>query len=562
MKTVLQEAGYILNAATKIWARPDYGSIAYSDGDENENQLTAIIQGAKDRSLHSLELARHCTSWFFSYHLNKGRANILRPFEKELKGAAVLEVGAGCGALTRYLGELGTTVLALEGSIKRASIARARTKDLKNVTVVADKFSSFAPHQQFDFVILVGVLEYANLFTEGENPAITMLEHVRSLLRPHGKIVIAIENQLGLKYFAGAPEDHLGRPMVGIEGSYKKNQQETFGYAVLKKMLTKAGFLQQHFLAPFPDYKFPVSILTEKGALQEGFDPSAFASQSVRRDPQLPARPHFSLELAWQQVMKNELAIALANSFLIVASPSSKKIVDTSVLAYHYSASRMAEYCKETIFSKSRGKGIHISYNSLDAKKKRKKKKSLLIEHVFPEPAKYTPGTLLSQKLMRLLIEDNWSIQDIALFLNEYVEALKKLIPLEEKEGFRLFPYQLIPGKFFDAVPQNIILNNKGIPILFDQEWATVEPLELGYLLFRTLLGICNGITIFGFSNEKIETYHELISSSLTAAGFGLSEDDYDRYFKLESQIQAAVLGSLEEEKACWSRKRLLPYRK
>ena len=41
-----------------------------------------------------------------------------------------------------------------------------------------------------------------------------MLQRVRSLLKPEGKLIVAIENQLGLKYFAGAPEDHLGQADV------------------------------------------------------------------------------------------------------------------------------------------------------------------------------------------------------------------------------------------------------------------------------------------------------------------------------------------------------------
>lgn len=62
----------------------------------------------------------------------------MRPFENDLHGD-ILEIGAGCGAITRYLGECGGNVLALEGS-QDAAIARARTRDLQNVTVVSDRF--------------------------------------------------------------------------------------------------------------------------------------------------------------------------------------------------------------------------------------------------------------------------------------------------------------------------------------------------------------------------------------------------------------------------------------
>ena len=45
-------------------------------------------------------------------------------------------------------------------------------------------------------------------FTEGKTPYETFLKEMGGYLKPEGKLLIAIENRLGLKYFAGAPEDH------------------------------------------------------------------------------------------------------------------------------------------------------------------------------------------------------------------------------------------------------------------------------------------------------------------------------------------------------------------
>ena len=217
MKTVLQQAGYTLDHASNIWISPSYAGITYSDGNEIEMQIASVIQKATDISVLSTELRQHCADWPSLYHLSGTRANIMRPFQSILKGD-ILEIGAGCGAITRYLGECGANVLALEGSPQRAAIARSRTRDLENVTVLAEKFEDFECGLQFDVITLIGVLEYANLFTSGENPHLAMLQQASALLKPNGTLVIAIENQLGLKYFAGAPEDHHSTQMYGIEG--------------------------------------------------------------------------------------------------------------------------------------------------------------------------------------------------------------------------------------------------------------------------------------------------------------------------------------------------------
>ena len=70
--------------------------------------------------------------------------------------------------------------------------------------------------QPFDYVVVNGVLEYAMSFTKGDTPYETFLENMGQYLNEAGKILIAIENKLGLKYFAGAPEDHTDLHFFGI----------------------------------------------------------------------------------------------------------------------------------------------------------------------------------------------------------------------------------------------------------------------------------------------------------------------------------------------------------
>ena len=211
---MLLTAGYQLDASFNVWSRPDFSGISYSDGDAIERRIESIIDSASDLSVFSDELGLYCTDWASTYHLSSTRANLLRPFELT-RAQDVLEIGSGCGVLTRHMGECGANVLALEGSLRRSRIARARTRDLTNVTVLAETFSNFRINHKFDVITLVGVMEYANLFIGGESPEAAMLSRVVSMLKPRGIVIIAIENQLGLKYFAGAPEDHVGVPMYG-----------------------------------------------------------------------------------------------------------------------------------------------------------------------------------------------------------------------------------------------------------------------------------------------------------------------------------------------------------
>jgi 2-polyprenyl-3-methyl-5-hydroxy-6-metoxy-1,4-benzoquinol methylase len=447
MKVFLQQAGYVLEPLSNIWSRSGYGGIAYSDGDEAEQRIASIISHASDVTVLSTELRQHCTDWASLYHLSGTRANILRPFKNDFQGD-VLEIGAGCGAITRYLGECGANILALEGSRRRAAIARSRTRDLDNVTVLADKFDQFQCDHQFDIVTLIGVLEYANLFTAGENPALSMLERVHSLLKPEGKLIIAIENQLGLKYFAGAPEDHVGQPMYGIEGRYRKDQPQTYGRRELTEILRQAGYANSEFMAAFPDYKLPTSIVTENGFSNEGFDSSALASQSVKRDPQLPPLLVFSPELVWPTLVQNKIALDLANSFLIVAGGFVEQVSHSHILAWHFTTERSKELCKETRFVRTGNASIEVQYYLLAPGSPKQIDERLLMFSV-PKKAEYVRGQVLSKHLLNIVTRDGWRTEEVGVFFKKYLHFLGSAAPICD------FPLRInsadiqLPGRFF-----------------------------------------------------------------------------------------------------------------
>ncbi len=538
MKTLLKNAGYVLDETTHVWLNPSYKGIAYNDGDEIETRIFNIIKNATDISVLSTELRQHCTDWPSQYHLTSARANIMRPFEQTLKGANVLEIGAGCGAISRYLGECGAQVLALEGSPRRASIARSRTRDLDNITVLAEKFDQFKSDHQFDVITLIGVLEYANLFTPGDNPALIMLRRVRQLLKPEGKLIIAIENQLGLKYFAGAPEDHFGKPMVGIEGRYGKDQAQTFGRPVLTQLLQQADFVTSNFLAPFPDYKLPSSIVTEAGFAHPYFDASAFASQSVKRDPQLPEICNFSLELAWPVVFANGLGLETSNSFLIIASPTPQALVTTGDLAYHYSTTRFAEFCKETIFSSQDTKSVSVNYRKLgkpNAIAQVQTSSDASIQFVCPETDQYIVGKPLSQEFIHIVTKDGWTFEQIGQFVTKYLAILATIA---KDDG------HTIPGQYIDCIPQNIMVDAQGKHTFIDKDWQLTSPVEVNHLVFRSLVFLCDAITRFGrpATGESL-TVFQFIEKAFAATVLNVRKADFNRFQALEENIQLAVSG-------------------
>ncbi|MEE4909651.1 glycosyltransferase [Pseudomonas alliivorans] len=536
----LDKFGYTRDADTAVWVRSDYQGIAYSDGDKAENELAAIVRGANDVSVLSTELPMYCTDWAKLYHLSSSRGNLFRPFEHLLKGKSVLEIGAGCGAISRYLGEAGATVLSLEGSPRRAAIAASRTRGLDNVTVLAERFDDFKVDEQFDVVTLIGVLEYASMFSNDADPAYGMLARVRKLLKPDGHLFIAIENQLGLKYFAGAPEDHVGVAMYGIEGRYADRQPKTFGRRELEALVARAGFASSSFLSPYPDYKIPNSLVTENGFKSKNFDAAALATQNTRKDPQLPSNTTFNLEKAWPVVIDNQLGMDLANSFLVVASCAQEQSVPENVLAYHYSTGRNPEYCKASVFVTTPD-GIEVQYQRL-SNSTPVDRPADQFRFILPPAHGYAKGNLLSLRFLEATTTQNWTVETFAPFLNEYLDSLRQLVAAEGSLSTLDHVDARLPGHYIDAVPQNIIIDAEGKPHLIDIEWEMKEGVELGHLLMRGFLLLIACSTPF-YPTPTMISRRDFIIELMGSVGLAVTEEELNRYIVLEAMFQERVTG-------------------
>ncbi|UHD45082.1 glycoside hydrolase family 99-like domain-containing protein [Aureimonas altamirensis] len=544
MHSDLIDSGYVLHEGSNVWMRDGYDSIQYSDGDDFENGLARVLLNVSDLSVLSDELRRYCVDWPSTYHLSAQRANLLRPLADTLNGS-ILEIGAGCGAITRFLGELGADVLALEGTARRAEIARLRTHDLDNVTVLAERFGDFQTSKKFDVITLIGVLEYANLFTPGDQPHIEMLRQARKLLKPNGRLIIAIENQLGLKYFSGAPEDHLGTVMYGVEDRYRANEPQTFGRAALENAIRSAGWASTEFLAPFPDYKLPRSIVSQRGFEDETFDGAALASQSVAYDPQMPPATAFSLDLAWPVLSRNGLARDMANSFLVVAHDGNFSFSDERTLAWHYSTNRVKRFCKQSEFVRGEEGKLWVNTRLLSSSSGSDARSDTPLTLTVSDIAPYASGKTLGQELASLLAQDNWSSADIAKGFFKYIIAVEQIVSRETGASLSIESEKTEVGSaYFDLNPNNIVLKIDGTFEKIDQEWSFDRPVTSGYLVFRSVINILSAVERLGGSPDlQGITPYSFMKLVFDRLGWTLAEANLRDYVSAETSIRRQVFG-------------------
>ena len=310
--------------------------------DGSEDRIVSVLRAASDRSSASDELAAQIDDWPTHYHFGRARTNLLHPIRLG-PGVRVLDVGAGSGVNSRWAAEQGATVVAVEGDALRAEAAALRCTGL-DVDVCHGSATDLVDDDGFDVVLCVGVLEYA-----GDNPD-AFLGHLADLVRPGGVLVVAIENRFGLAYWLQADEDHLGLPFVGLEGyptvaaTDATAAVRTFSRAELAGHLTASGLAAQRWYQPYPDYKLPTTVLTDRC-----FD----QPDAVDLVDQLVGPPidrsrmggHVAADerAIHRQVVAAGLGAGMANSFLVVAAADTTSLdrrSDGDTLAWRFTGDR------------------------------------------------------------------------------------------------------------------------------------------------------------------------------------------------------------------------------
>ncbi|MFD2614062.1 class I SAM-dependent methyltransferase [Paenibacillus gansuensis] len=280
------------------------GENNYSDG-PIEDELLEIVQ-----SKNEINVLKHDHRWPVLYHLSPTRENLLEWFEFN-KDSSVLEIGAGCGALTGILCQRARRVTCVELSHKR-SLINATRNNYSNLEIIVGNLNDISFHEKFDYITLIGVLEYAGKFTVGDRPYHDFLEKIRSLLKPGGTLILAIENRLGIKYWAGANEDHTNVIFDGIEGYPNDLGVKTFTKKELSDLMENTGFSKLQFYYPFPDYKLPTQVFAE------GHIPAKLQMPENAPNYDSERIVLFNEKLAIQNLVNGGMAEEFANSFLVI----------------------------------------------------------------------------------------------------------------------------------------------------------------------------------------------------------------------------------------------------
>ena len=286
------------------------GQDLYCDG-RVEDEILDIVRAHQPSEYGKIIEERK--DWAVLYHLSPLRENIVNwvPVKKTDK---VLEVGSGCGAITGALSRMAGTVDCIELSRKRSLINAYRHPECDNVTIKLGNFQDIEPELacDYDYIFLIGVFEYGQSYIGGDKPFETFMSILKKHLAGDGRMVIAIENRFGLKYWAGCKEDHLGTYFEGIEGYPRGGGVRTFTRKGLEEICHASGVEEYSFYYPYPDYKFMTTVFSDErlpklGELSDNM-------RNFDRDRMLL----FDEKNAFDSILQEGLFPLYANSYVLV----------------------------------------------------------------------------------------------------------------------------------------------------------------------------------------------------------------------------------------------------
>lgn len=523
---------YHFDDELRIWVTPFHNPSTYSDGDAVEAGLLATLRKCQDVSAMSEELQNHIVDWPTEYHFSPARHNILRPFSLGPKDC-ILELGCGCGAMTRYLGESGATVVAVEGSRRRAVIAAERCRDLPNVTIYCEDLLHFQSAAQFSHVTLIGVLEYARVFISGLSPELQCLQSAVRWLNDGGQLLLAIENKFGLKYFNGCAEDHVDVVGFGIHDLYNSDSPVTFGHHELQQLISQAGLTAQDWIYPFPDYKLATHLVHSRAVNHTGFAIGDLLYNSCARDYGGRQNRSFHEGMVWRGLARNHMLPLLANSFLVIARKSLPQSTEINWLATSVNLKRRAAFCTQTTFLAEPNGAIDVRKHLLIAADTAPSASSTGgLTHTPAEHARYENGLLHAAEFQRQAARAR-SMYDLHPWLLQWLKYLRVEQLRAGLESTHL------PGHMVDAVPGNLIGDTSGNLRLIDIEWRMERSIPMSWVLIR---GMVNTLSL----SPPAATWQNLTFQQATVDFMGLVDvflgpEDFLQASQLDASFQRLV---------------------
>jgi len=421
------------------------------------------IEDAADRSVDgdsfrsyevtSHEGARHMLSW---------RRHLPLRLVPIAQGTRALEIGAGCGAITRYLGEHSESVLAIEPVTSLATAARLRCSDLDHVTISTTR-PEVAP--QSDLVVaLIGD-------DERDSPLLddATLAWLSSGLSESGLMIL------------GVPHSRAVLDLNDPSSDAELDHPDAHDRRLLSERLDAHGLTERLWLTPYPDHLLPSVFLTDEAATRSSRTLGAWAGRE--RHPRHRATAGGLLRdlEVYGDLGERGLLGDRASALLVIAArtPEALPVLHWQVQAFNGERRRRETQTQSLIRAHSEPLVVEKSGSDHTG--------SWFSFHPTSE-VPFFEGTLLEAALVSAV-----EAGDRDAFFELTRAHAQSVTARFAEPGASAMPHKSGPGdvhlrgQALDAVYGNFVLTTTGLEV-FDLEWSTTPLVPLSFVIFRSLM--------------------------------------------------------------------------
>lgn len=169
---------------------------------------------------------------------------------------------------------------------------------------------------RYDYIVSIGDLE------QTEAPG-KMLDVWREMLASEGRLLLGLNNRLGLKYFCGDRDPYTERNFDGIENYRRAYAKKTdkfggrmYARSEIEKMIQESGFTKFRFYSILTDLENPAFVFAED------FLPNEDMANRLFPTYHSPDTVFLEEEGIHASLIENGMFHAMANAYFVECSPS------------------------------------------------------------------------------------------------------------------------------------------------------------------------------------------------------------------------------------------------
>lgn len=412
---------------------------------------------------------------------------------------------------------------------------------------------------EYDYLILTEAFEKAGSWFGKEDPYEAILKSCKAHLAPEGHLILAVDNPLGLTFFAGSKDPFTGKYFEGVEGYPNFPGIRGFSQKSLENLVRKAGFLGVRTYYPYPDYHYMTAMYSKEWL------PSPGELKGELRNFQEERIQLFQEGKAYDQIIQEGRFPEFSNSYLL--DLTEKEQQGEALLYVKYSVERDTKFRirteiikdpqgKLTVRKVPVGEDAKAHVEGLQkiekALKSRYEEAGIAVNTChwndnFAE-FEFLSGDSLEQQLDALLAQKK--ITEWIALVSKYQGCLQQVSqekPFYVTEDFQkifgevVFPRPLMAGEIcnIDWIFSNILIKDQQWQII-DYEWTYFFPIPTKYIFWRAL-------------GQYLESPQRTVNFGMDFYElFDITKEEKEIFETMEHRLQKYLLGTTKTMNGLW----------